>query len=110
MFGRRGGVSIVLAFAMAAALVTAQSSRAAQNSLQAEYRQLLTYYNAKQWNEVAARAPTLLGELEATNQGNSPGYSEILELTALSLMYAGRYQEVEPYLKRALAWQQTAHG
>ena len=106
-----GRTVAIFALAIAASSpATARTSRLPQDPLQSEYRQLLTLYTAKRWNEVAARAPALLAELNAANKASSPGYSQILELTALSLMYAGRYAEVYPYLNKALALQQTVNG
>jgi hypothetical protein len=39
----------------------------------------------------------LLAKLDAVNQTTSTAYSQILELTAFSLAYAGRLAEVDPY-------------
>ena len=107
--GRIAAVAI-FAFAVMASCADARTSRSAQNPLQAEYSQLLALYNSKQWNEVAARAPTLLAELDAINQSNSSGYSQILELNTMALMYARRFAEVDPYLQRALTLRQTVSG
>jgi CHAT domain-containing protein len=106
----RALAAAIFALAIAASPAYARSNSAGQNPLQAEHRQLVALYNAKQWNEMAARAPALLAGMDATNLTASPAYAQVLELTAYSLLYAGRYGEVDPYLKRALAWQQAVYG
>jgi CHAT domain-containing protein/Tfp pilus assembly protein PilF len=101
---------VIFAFAIMASRADARTGRAAQNPLQAEYSQLIALYKSEQWNEVAARAPRLVAELDASDQTRSLRYSQILELNTLALIHSGRFTEAEPYLQKALAWQQATHG
>jgi hypothetical protein len=107
----RGAVAgAIFALALAAGPAHARSRGAEQSPLYAEYHQLEMHFNAKQWNEVAARAPALLAEMDAANQAASVAYSVALGWAAFSLMYWGRYAEADPYVQRALAWEQAAYG
>jgi len=107
---RTGFAVVILAFAIAASPASARSKDTERIQLYAAYRDLLALYQAKQYSDFAARAPVLLAKLDAVNQTTSTAYSQILELTAFSLAYAGRLAEVDPYIKRTLAWQQAASG
>ena len=99
----------ILIFAVLVAPAGARSN-SAENPLYAEYRQLQALFAVKQWNEVATRAPILLAGMDSANLTASVGYSQVLGWAAFSLMYAGRYTEADPYVQRALAWEQASHG
>src|ERR1700722_1647221 len=106
----RSTMAALFALALAMTAADARSGRPEPTPFYAEFVQLLTVSRAKQWNELAVRAPPLVTAMEAANQTGSVGYSRILEFAAFGLMYTGHRDEAEPYLKKALAWQQTAYG